>query len=475
MTDLASLSAIAMADGFRTGTLSPVAVLDAVLARLDATEPVLNAFAHVDRVGAMIAARASEARYRDGAPLGPLDGVPVSVKDMLPTIGMPTRKGSCTTDPDAPQDADAPAAARARAAGMVLFGKTTTTEFGGSPYSTSPLTGDTRSPWNTAYGCAGSSMGAAAQLAAGVGPLAIANDASGSIRMPASFGGVFGLKPTFGMVATWPSSSAGILGHTGPMGWSVDDTAALLQVIAGPDPRDPYTLPRQAQILDSDIGDGVKGLRIAYSPTLGLVAPDPEVRAATDAAAATFETLGASVEQVDPDFSGLIEAYDCLRISFRAASYRAAGAGAKRDQMDELVARVLDQSRAYSADDFIAALRHREVLTARMQQFHETYDLLLTPTLAVPPQRLGTKPGPQDDHWYLIDGRIWAPYCFGFNLTQQPAASIPCALTGADSTEAPDLPIGLQIVGARFRDDLVLRAARAFEGARDWRRPVVVP
>jgi aspartyl-tRNA(Asn)/glutamyl-tRNA(Gln) amidotransferase subunit A len=473
MTDLARMPATRMAEAFRAGTLSPVEALKAVLTRLDAVEPTLNAFVHVDRHGAMMAACAAEARYRDGAALGPLDGVPVSVKDMLPTSGMPTRKGSRTTDPDAPQDADAPAAARARAGGMVLYGKTTTTEFGGSPYSTSPLTGDTHSPWNTNYGCAGSSMGAAAQLAAGVGTLAIANDASGSIRMPASFGGVFGLKPTFGMVATWPSSSAGILGHTGPMGWNVEDTTALLGVIAGPDRRDPYALPRQDAVLDGNTENGLAGLRIAYSPTLGLVDPDPDVRAATDSAAAVFATLGATVEEVDPDFSGLFQTYDCLRISFRAASYRAAGAGEKRGEMDELVARVLDQSRAFSADDFIAALRHREVLAARMQQFHETYDLLLTPTLAVPPQKLGTKPGPKDDHWYQIDGRVWSPYCFGFNLTQQPAASIPCGLTGADSAEAPGLPIGLQIVGARFRDDLVLRAARAFEMTRDWSYPEV--
>ncbi len=475
MTELSRMPATRLAEAFRARTISPVEALEAVLARLDAVEPTLNTFVHVDRDGALAAARAAEARYAAGAALGPLDGVPVSVKDMLPTKGMPTRKGSRTTDPDAPQDADAPAVARARAGGMVLYGKTTTTEFGGSPYSTSPLTGDTRSPWNTGYGCAGSSMGAAAHLAAGVGTLALANDASGSIRMPASFGGVFGLKPTFGMVATWPSSSAGILGHTGPMGWGVEETGALLRVIAGPDPRDPYALPRQDAILDADAGEGLAGLRVAYSPTLGLVDPDGEVRAATDRAAATFEALGASVEEADPDFSGLFEAYDCLRISFRAGSYRAAGAGEKRGEMDELVARVLDQAQGYSADNFIAALRHREVLAARMQAFHERHDLLLTPTLAVPPLKLGTRPGPKDDHWYQIDGRVWSPYCFAFNLTQQPAASIPCGLTGAGSAEAPGLPIGLQIVAARFRDDLVLRAARAFEAARDWAYPAPGP
>ena len=473
MTDesLAAMPATEMARAFANKTLSPKEALVAVLDRLDEVEPSINAFVHVDRDGAKKAAAAAETRYQNGTPLGPLDGIPLSVKDMLLTKGMPTRKGSLTTDPDAPQDTDAPAVARARAAGAVLYGKTTTTEFGGSPYSNSPLTGDTHSPWNLKYGCAGSSMGAAAQLAAGVGTLAIGNDASGSIRMPASFGGVYGIKPTFGMVANWPPSSAGILGHTGPMGRNVTDSALLLQIIAGPDVRDPYSLPRQGDVLDADPIADVTGMRVAYSPGLGLIDPDADVRAATDAAAKTFADMGAEVELVDPDFSGLFEAYNCLRICNRAASYRASGAGDKRETMDELVARVLDQSRAYDADDLIAAMRHRETLVARMKAFHETYDILLTPTVAVAPFPLGTGPTPQDDHWFQIDGHVWSPYTFAFNMTHQPAASIPCGLTGADSREASGLPIGLQIVAAPYRDDLVLHASRAFEASHPWEYP----
>ena len=477
MTDcpLASLPAPEMTRAFRDRSLSPREALSAVLDRLDAVEPAINAFVHIDRDGAMQAATEAEARYAAGTPLGPLDGVPCSVKDMLLTRGMPTRKGSRTTDPDAPQDTDAPAVARARAAGLVLYGKTTTTEFGGSPYSSSPLTGDTHSPWNLDYGCAGSSMGAAAQLAAGVGTLAIGNDASGSIRMPASFGGVYGIKPTFGLVANWPPSSAGILGHTGPMAWSVEESRLLLKAMAGPDPRDAYAVPRQDALLDAALPDdpaaGVAGLRIAYSPTLGLVAPDPDVRAATDAAARTFAGLGAEVEEVDPDFSGLFEAYNCIRICNRAASYRASGAADNRDAMDELVARVLDQAKDYDVDELIAAMRHRETLTTRMKAFHERYDVLLTPTLAVAPFPLGTGPLPGDDHWFQIDGRTWSPYTFAFNMTHQPAASIPCGLTGSNSREAAGLPIGLQIVAAPFRDDLVLRASAAFEAARAWSYP----
>lgn len=466
--DLAALPAASMVRGFRDRSLGPVEVLEAVLARLELTEPAINAFVHVDRAGAMEAARASEARHARGEPLGPLDGVPVSVKDMLPTRGMPTRKGSLTTDPDAPQDTDAPAVARLRAQGAVLYGKTTTTEFGGSPYSISPLTGATRSPWHLGHGCAGSSMGAAAHLAAGVGTLALANDAAGSIRMPASFGGVVGLKPTFGRVATWPPSAAGILGHTGPMGWSVADTALLFDAIAGPDPRDAWSLPAGDSTVPEAAPD-LGGLRIAYSPTMGIRAPDREVRAATDTAAAALAALGAEVEEVDPPLDGLFEAYDTLRICNRAAAYRASGAAAARGQMDELVARVLDQAAAYSVADYIAALARREALTAAMAAFHDRYALLVTPTLAVPPLPIGAGPGPADAHWYQIGGEIWSPYTFAFNMTHQPALSLPCGLT---TDGVAGLPIGLQIVGARHQDALVLRAGQALEATRGWARPV---
>ncbi len=470
MTDLSTLPAPVCRAGFATGQISPVEVLEAVLDRLDRVEPSVNAFAHVDREGARDAARASEARWRSGTALGPLDGVPVSVKDMLLTKGMPTRKGSRTTDPDAPQDVDAPSVARLRDGGAVLYGKTTTTEFGGSPYSSSPLTGITRSPWHLGHGVSGSSMGTAAQLAAGVGTLGLANDAAGSIRMPASFGGCFGLKPTFGLVPTWPASAAGILGHTGPMGWGVEETAQLLSVIAGADPRDPYSLPDGAVSL-AEAQESVRGLRIAYSPGLGIRPPDPEVRQATDAAARAFADLGANVEEVDPDLSGLFDAYDCLRICNRAAAYRAAGVAARRADMDEIVARVIEQAAAYSVDDYVAALAAREALSARMRAFHQTHDVLITPTMATLPLPIGSGPGPDDAHWYQIDGDIWSPYTFVFNMTQQPAASIPCGTAARPDMPEAVLPIGLQIVAAPYRDALVLRAARAFEAVRDWSRP----
>lgn len=472
--DLAALTATEMTAGFRAGSFTPTEALESVLARAEAIQPVLNAFVRFDADRAMDAARASAERWRQGRALGPLDGVPVSVKDMILTRGMPTLKGSKTVDPAGPWAEDAPAVARLRAGGAVIFGKTTTTEFGGSPFSTSPLTGATVGPWDTRYGCAGSSMGAAAHLAAGAGPLALANDAAGSIRMPASFGGCFGIKPTYGLVAAYPPSAAGTLGHVGPMSGSVADSAALLDVIAGPDIRDGDSLPRQPDSLVFAPEAGVRGLRIAYSPTLGIRAAEPEVAALTDAAVARFAELGATVDAVDPDLPDLFRAYDILRLSSRAAAVGALGP-ADRAKLDPVVARVVEMAEAITVADLVWAHQARARLKAGMMAFHRTYDLLVTPTLAVLPFPITKTQAAEDRHWYEMDGEIWSPYTFAFNMTQQPAASIPCGLTAAGSREAPGLPVGLQIVAAPFRDDLVLRAAAAFEAATDFRRPTFTP
>lgn len=474
MSELATLTAGDMTVGYRAKRFSPVEVLSAVLARADAIQPTLNAFCRFDREGAEATARASETRWRNGTPLGPLDGVPVSVKDMILTRGMATLKGSKTVDPAGPWDEDAPAVARLRAGGAVIFGKTTTTEFGGSPFSSSPLTGRTVGPWNTGYGCAGSSMGAAAQLAAGAGPLALANDAAGSIRMPASFGGCFGIKPTYGLVANHPPSAAGTLGHVGPMSWSVADAAVLLSVIAGPDARDGDALPRQEAALAFAPERAVKGLKIAYSRDLGLRDPETEVGRLVDAAVGRFAELGAQVEEATPALPDLFTAYDILRLCNRAAGIGKLSPE-QRGQLDPVVARVAEMAAGYDVNDYIWAQSVRAALKSSMLRFHEDYDLLLTPTMAVLPHPIDITQGPQDLHWYQMNGEIWSPYTFVFNMTQQPAASIPCGLTGPESREAPGLPVGLQIAAAPFRDDLVLRAAAAFQSVSDFTRPAFDP
>lgn len=477
MTDLSSLSAVEMHAGFKAGTFTPSEALAAVVARAQAVQPILNAFCAWDIERAQDASTASLARYRAGTSLGPLDGVPVSVKDMILTQGVPTLKGSKTVDPKGPWLEDAPAVARLRAAGAVLFGKTTTTEFGGSPFSFSPLTGHTVGPWDVRYGCCGSSMGAAAQLAAGAGPLALANDAAGSIRMPASFGGCFGIKPTYGIVAAYPPSAAGTLGHVGPMSWRVADSAAMLTAIAGPDRRDADALPAGCGLADLSadaLAADVAGLRIAYSPDLGVCDPEPEVRRSVDRAAALFTDLGAHVDLATPDLTDLFPAYDIIRLCNRAAGVARLSA-TEQAKLDPVVARVVEMASAYGVADYIWANQIRAKLRAAMLAFHDTYDLLLTPTMAVLPHKSGIQQAPDDRHWYEMNGEIWSPYTFAFNMTQQPAASIVCGLTGPDSREAPGLPIGLQIVAAPFRDDLVLRAAAAFEMAMPIARPAFDP
>ncbi|WP_367716566.1 amidase [Nitratireductor sp. GISD-1A_MAKvit] len=457
---LHTLSVKELGAGFAAGSFSPVDVLESTLDAAARVNPHINAFCHIDTDGALQQAEAAARRWERGAQLRPLDGIPVSVKDLILTRGMPTLRGSRTTNPDQPWDEDAPAVARLRAAGAVLYAKTTTTEFGGSAFSRSPLTGATRNPWNLEYGCSGSSMGAAAHLAAGIGPLALGNDASGSIRMPASVTGIFGLKPSFGIVANHPPASAGILGHTGPLSRTVADAAAMLAVIAGPDPRDAHALP--AIDLDlSSIEAGVEGLRIAYSPTLGLQEPDKDVRRATDSAVERLRSLGATVEQVAPHLPGLLDAYNILRICNRAASYRAAGGDPAK--MDPVVARVLRQADRFTTSDYIKAEKTRAELQVRMQLFHRSWDLLITPTLAIPPYPVDTDNGPEDEHWYMLNGHFWSPYTFPFNMTHQPAATLPCGLSDKNGRAAEELPIGLQIVAAPWRDDLVLRVASALE------------
>lgn len=446
MSDLAAMPAGRLATLFRAGEATPVEAPEALLAKLDAAEPAVDAFAHLDQAGAAAADRAAAECHRAGEAPRPLDGVPVSVEDMLPTIGKSTRRGSRTTDPHAPQDGDAPAAARLRADGAVLYGKTTTTEFGGSPCSTSALTGETRNPWSLDHACTGSSMGAAAHLAAGVGTMALGNDASESIRMPAGAVGVVGRKPALGRVATWLPSVAGVLGHIGPMAADVADAALPLAAMEGPDPRDPLSAAPFAP-LPGPV-DGVAGLRVACSPTLGIAAPDEAVRA--------------HVEEVDPPPGGVVGAHDCLRIGDRAASDRTGPGGARRAEMGELVARVLDRAAGHGLDDHVAADRHRLALTAAMRGFHQRFDLVIRPTLAVTAPPLGMRPGPGDAHWCRVEGRIRSPYAFAFDTTGQSAISVPCGLAPGP----PRLPVGLQVLAAPHRDDLVLRAARAFEAPR---------
>src|SRR5271157_964349 len=297
--DVVYASAVSLLDLFGKKALSPVEVTRLLLDRLDALQPRINAFCVVDRDGALAAARASEGRWLRGEAVGRLDGVPVTIKDLILMRGFPTLRGSRLVDPDQDWSEDAPVVARLREAGAVILGKTTTPEFGWKALGDSPLTGITRNPWDLDRTSGGSSGGAAAACAAGIGPLHVGSDGAGSIRIPSAFTGVFGLKPSFGRVPAHPPSPMGLLAHIGPMARTVADAALLLTVLSGPDHRDPYALPPEDKDYLERLEEGVRGWRIAYSPTLGYAKVDPEIAAGVAEAARQFEVLGAIVEQVD--------------------------------------------------------------------------------------------------------------------------------------------------------------------------------
>ena len=461
-SDLADASATELLALFRSGAASPVESTRAVLARIERLNPVLNAFCRIFDEAALQAAAQSEARWRAGTPCGPLDGVPVSIKDLILVRGAPTLRGSRTVDPAQAWDVDAPATARLREAGAVLIGKTATPEFGCKGETNSPLTGITRNPWDARKTPGGSSGGTAAAVASGMGPLSVGTDGAGSVRIPAAFCGNFGLKPSFGRVPAYPLSPFGSVAHLGPHSLSVRDAALMLNVLKLPDARDWTSLPFDATDCSAGIDDGIAGLRVAYSPALGYARDiDPEVAAAVDAAVRELEALGAHVEAVDP---GIEDPLDITTgLWFVGAWTVWSGLTPAQQALNDPDFRAeAELGRGYSALDVQRLHLRRGELGSHLRQFMQRFDLIVTPSVAIP--AFDARPAghsPMDPRAMLG----WTPFSYPFNLSQQPACSIPCGLTKAG------LPIGLQIVGPMFGDALVLRAARAYETVRPIARP----
>jgi aspartyl-tRNA(Asn)/glutamyl-tRNA(Gln) amidotransferase subunit A len=454
--ELHNLTATALLEGYRARTLSPVEVAQAVLARIDKLNPRFNAFNLVSE-RLLEDAKASEARWAAGQPQGLLDGVPVSIKDLILTKGWPTLRGSKTIDPRGPWNDDAPATARLREHGALLIGKTTTPEFGWKGVTDSALTGITRNPWNPEKTPGGSSGGAAAAVAAGMGPLAVGTDGGGSIRIPCSFTGLFGIKPSFGRVPAWPLSPFGTVAHVGPIARDVADAALLLTVLSQPDARDWHALPYEPRDYRASLNAGVRDLRIAFSPDLGYARVDSEVKAIVENAVKTFLDLGAKVEEKHPGFDNPEPIFRTHWFSGAAALMRAIK---QKDPVDPGLLEVAAQGEKVSAAELLDAQMKRGALGTHMNLFHRDYDLLVTPTLAVPAFGIGREYPEGNKRW-----TDWTPFTYPFNLTGQPAASIACGFTQAG------LPVGLHLVGPRYADALVLRAARAFESAR----PIALP
>lgn len=455
-SEIAFLSASELIDAYRAGTLSPLEATRAALEQIERFDGALNAFCLVAADAALDAARASERRWRAGTPIGLLDGVPASVKDLLLTRGWPTLRGSRTISREQPWNEDGPAVARLREHGAVLIGKTTTPEFAFKPVTSSPLTGITRNPWNPAMTPGGSSGGAGAAVACGMGPLALGTDAGGSIRIPSSFCGVFGLKPGSGRVPMYPPTPLAALVGVGPMTRTVADAARLLTVISEPDRRDWSAGPYDPTSYHDRLEDcDPARWRIAWSPTLGFVGVDPEVAAITRAAARAFAGLGARIETVEHVMDDPSALFEKLKRGLTAFAFRKLGA-ADFAVMDPHVVAEIEACRGADLESHLEAEMERAAFGARMLAFFRDFDFLVTPTLAVAPFPV-ERDCPEGHSRY-----DWTAFCYPFNLTRQPAASVPCGFT------REGLPVGLQIVGPPHADLLVLQAARAFERARPW-------
>jgi aspartyl-tRNA(Asn)/glutamyl-tRNA(Gln) amidotransferase subunit A len=464
-SDLCYMPATDLAAAIRTKQVSPVEVINAVLARIEQLNPQLNAFCLVTAEAARQAAQAAEQAVMRGEPLGALHGVPVSIKDLVLTKGVRTMRGSKLYEHDVPAE-DAPVVERLKAAGAIILGKTTTPEFGFKGVTDSPVTGITRNPWHFERTSGGSSGGAGVAVATGMGPLAVGTDGGGSIRIPSSFCGIYGLKPHLGRVPVYPASTIGDISHVGPMTRTVRDAALMLNAIAGADDRDRLSLPTSHPDYLQAIEGDIHGLRVAWSADLGFAIVDPQVKQVTAAAAAIFSELGCHVEEVDPGFDNpgrLFQYFFYVNISTMLQDYP----GYER-QIDAQLLANLAEVKGVSGQDYARVILSRSAIFDKVQRLFATYDVLLCPTVAVPPFEVGIE-GPTQIAGRAVDRRTWIAMTPLFNLTGQPAATVPCGFTDEG------LPIGLQIVGRRFDEVTVLRASAAFETIRPWaqKRPPV--
>ena len=462
---LVEADALTLARLIRDKQVSPVAVVEAVLARIEALQPTVNAFITVTAEEARAAARRAEAAVMAGERLGPLHGVPFSVKDLLLTRGVRTTMGSLIFADQVPAE-DAVPVRRLREAGAILVGKTTTPEFGHKPLTDSPLFGATRNPWDLSRTAGGSSGGAAAAVVSGQAPLALGTDGGGSIRLPASCCGIVGLKPTLGRVPH--VSQADLFSSTsyiGPMARTVAETAACFDAIAGFDAGDPYSRPEPA---DDPRDVTVRGLRVGWLPRVGNRLVDAEVLTATEAAVRHLEAGGAQVETLDEDVRAFEQTF-LIGLQAGLAARVGAHMAAFGDKVAPSLRESIERGARWTAVDWVNALGQRTAMYRRVNALLRRFDVLLSPTLSRPALAVdhdafqpitigGEEAGSIRGAWY--------PYLWPFNLSGHPALSLPCGVA------ADGLPIGLQIVGPWYGDRRVLALAGHLERERPCARPM---
>jgi aspartyl-tRNA(Asn)/glutamyl-tRNA(Gln) amidotransferase subunit A len=460
--DLCFTSATRLAGMIALREVSPVEVMAAVLERAQRLQPILNIFAELHADRAMEAARAAEAAVMRGEDLGPLHGVPITIKDNVAIGGVPMRNGSLSAVDFVPER-DATVTARVKAAGAIPIGTTTLPEFAHKVLTDSPLYGVTRNPWDLERTPGGSSGGASAALAAGVAPLAIGTDGGGSIRCPASCTGVAGLKATLGRIPfeQFPDSFVNYAA-VGPMTRAVEDIPLLLSVMSGPQVDDPYSYAVE-KFIPKPANSSMRGLRVAWIERFGSVYPEPEVGALTKRAVELLAAQGAHIEALSsPVFDNVFETYVVIATSAHAARLEAV----EKQWGDKITASLrqsIKRGLTYSAAQWQRASDSRSALFRNVQRLFESYDVLITPTMNAPPVGLDAG-GSIESPMYAE----WAGYLYPFNLTGNPALSVPCGFT------AGGLPVGLQLVGAYHDEQRLIDIALAVDAAGDWsgRHPV---
>lgn len=466
MTEICAMPATELAAAVRAGEISPVDVVQAVSDRMDSVEPVLHAFCTPTLDLARQQAADLADRIAAGEEVGPLAGVPVGIKDLVATKGIRTAMGSRAYEAFVPDEDDI-VVERLKAADAIIIGKTNVPEFGYSGVGHNPVFETTRNPWNPAMTPGGSSAGSGAAVAAGMGPIAVGSDGGGSVRIPSAHCGLFGMKASMGRVPLYPGcrderypgvSSWESLEHIGPMARTVADSALMLSVMAGPDPRDRHTIPTSDVDWIGCLSGDIQGLRVAFSPDLGYVAVDPAVREVVQNAVTVFEEeLGCHVEQADPGFDDPYAAF--WGIVALDTDLRGMRRLAAENEMSPHLVEFL--ARPWTAEDLTDAVMTRKAVNNKMWRFMADYDLLLTPTLTVPPFPVHVQ-GPEKVDGRMVPSFQWLSFTLPINMTGQPAATVPAGWT------QDGLPVGLQIVGRHLQDETVLRAAAAFEAAAPW-------
>ena len=460
--ELAFMSAVELAQNIRNKKVSSLEATENFFQRIDQLDSQLHSYLTLCRDQALADARAADAAVQEGTKLGPLHGVPISIKDLETTKGVVTTMGSAIFKDRVP-DMDSIVVERIKAAGAVILGKTNTPEFGQSGTTENKLGEPCRNPWNTDRTPGGSSGGAAAALAAGLCTLSMGTDGGGSVRIPASFTGLFGIKPTQGRVPRFGGygrPSANHFSQSGPITRTVADSALLLQVIAGPDTRDITSIRETAPDFSANLSSGVSGMRLAWSSDLGYAAVDPEVVDITKQAAMKFIGLGANIDDAKLKLEDPFETFWNI---FSTAAYTSYGhlLEEHRNGLSDIGLMSIEHGQQTTGADMSRAIYEVDRLGRRMEEFFDNFDLLLTPTMAVPAFPIDQRPS-------VIGGKtvdpFWGflPFTYPINISGQTAASIPCGYS------SDGMPIGLHIIGPKESEAKVLQACAAFEAANPW-------